>query len=216
MFEAIALRYNESKTRTKTRTKILAVAYGQFIKESINNVTMMRLSEVIEIDRKTLYRYYENKEELVVDVVLAIMENFKHLIGLTEFGEVNGITKLSIFLKMLYKKGILAHKEIFLFLTQFDMHLYEQADDSKAVKRYNESIESLGFNQVIEGILREGIADGSIVCEKAIDTEAKILVESIVAVAMRFYLLNKNRNILSIESAERLIELLVKGYSKID
>ncbi len=214
MFETIALRYNESKTKTKTRTKILEVAYDQFIKDSINNVTMMRLSEVIDIDRKTLYRYYENKEELVVDVVLAIMENFKHLIDSVEFGNVNGIGKLSIFLKTLYKKGILAYKEIFLFLTQFDMHLYEQTEDSKSLKKYNDSIENLGFNEVIEDILREGIEDGSIVCEKDIDVEAKILVESIVAVAMRFYLLNKNRNMLNIESAERLIELLVKGYRK--
>lgn len=59
----------------KIRNRILEAAEEQFFKHGCSSVTMEALAEQLGMSKKTLYQYFQSKEELIAEVTHIVMAN---------------------------------------------------------------------------------------------------------------------------------------------
>lgn len=150
-----------------TRDKILEVAKEEFDDKGIGAVTMNLLAEKTGYVRRTIYRYFDSKEDVAYHVMLSYMETwneaqrqlYDELLG-------NGLEKLE---QQLLKLLDYMEQEMHMirFLADFDNYFrdnlqYEPAQqiDEEALQSYH--LSDRLFYQMID----EGIADGSIHLEE--------------------------------------------------
>jgi len=51
------------------KEKIIETSLGQFLEQGIRNITMQKLVSILGISTKTMYKYFENKEDLLEECV---------------------------------------------------------------------------------------------------------------------------------------------------
>lgn len=66
--------YDESSIRRKRRRDLLEKVVSFFNTQGYENITMAELAERLSLNRRTLYSYYNNKSELVIDSYLFAVE----------------------------------------------------------------------------------------------------------------------------------------------
>jgi AcrR family transcriptional regulator len=64
----ITSNYNESPTKKNKREIILTIAYKLFIEKGIENVSMLEIAEQAGMQRRSLYNYYNDKDQLAIDI----------------------------------------------------------------------------------------------------------------------------------------------------
>lgn len=68
------LGYDDSRTAQKKRARILTVARDLFLDVGIDQATMVTIASEAGVTRRTVYNYYESKEEIAVDVQILVLE----------------------------------------------------------------------------------------------------------------------------------------------
>ncbi|MBN2509603.1 MAG: TetR/AcrR family transcriptional regulator [Spirochaetales bacterium] len=69
------LGYDDSRTNARKRQQILTAAKSLFSEGCVDQTTMFLIAERSGVTRRTVYNYYESKEQIAVDVqILAIEE----------------------------------------------------------------------------------------------------------------------------------------------
>lgn len=207
--------YSDSKTKRRTRCNILDTAEKLMSEKGINQVAMKDISEAANIDRKTLYRYYDSKEDIVVDVGYSIVREMVNLMETFKIGSGTGYDNLCSYLDFYYEKIIMPKQDAFMFLIDFDNYIAGLGDENKALNRYRVMIEEEKKDQNIRKILRQGIEDGSIDAElDRISETSETIIQSVISVTMRVYLKEHERDVFNPGLIKDLIKIILNGMKK--
>jgi len=129
----------------------------------IGPATMHIIADAAGVSRRTLYRYYESKEDVALNVLLSYMEIWnKAQSDMNNSLSGSGIEKLESLLYALmdYMKE---HMYMIKFMAYFDFYFRDSQEfviDDKLNETLNRSFH--GSDQIFYDIIEEGINDGTI------------------------------------------------------
>ncbi len=148
----------------ENKQRIIETAISVFKNKGINATTMTDVAKEVNYDRRTLYRYFANKDELVLEVVVHILKEwntyqksiFKKLSG-------TGLEMFTNFYQQIIEKR--DRIDIIVLVTEFDMvfdldNFLSKIDQTDLVDRYY--TEAIVPHSILRSILITGIEDGSI------------------------------------------------------
>jgi len=141
------------------RQAIISAAEKVFFENGFENATMADIARESELSKGTLYLYFKNKSDLCHAIILRSLNLFKEMLLDQANISRRGMDKLKSFIKV-FTKFTREYPNHYRSLLNFRYHLI---DCHKEGDLYLESIRSnTNINEILIGIIREGIKDGSI------------------------------------------------------
>lgn len=137
------------------RDYIVESAKKLFLSSSISEITIKDISSVSGIGEATIYRYFKNKENLVIAVSLSIQHD---ILKVQFLDESTGLEQIQNFFN-LFKNIFLENKNYFKFIAEFDT-VYLNNIKKQENKEY-----SLGLDEFYEIFMKayyKGLSDKSI------------------------------------------------------
>lgn len=144
------LGYQESRTNTKKRKQILKSAQGLFLRNGIDGTSMMMIAYASDVTRRTVYNYYDSKDDIAVDLQILNMEKmdwFGKFIYDMEYITTEALMELS-------EEILLKHRTSLRFIRCFDNY-FTQGNPSTAYKnflhkRYTKTAEEMNLIETKE------------------------------------------------------------------
>lgn len=104
------------------KREIIQITNKMFDEMDYHNISMKTISEKISIARSSLYCYYTNKEEIMLDILQ--IKYTKWIKELSEFFSINHLSNSEIALGItnIYLKNIRLLKIISIYLTEIEIH----------------------------------------------------------------------------------------------
>ena len=99
------------------RDYIIDSAKKLFLNKSISEITIKDISAVSDLGEATIYRYFSNKENLVIAVSISIQQDILSVPFTNE--EKNGLKQIRDFFEV-FKNIFIEHKNYFKFIAEFD------------------------------------------------------------------------------------------------
>ena len=99
------------------RDYIIDSAKKLFLNKSISEITIKDISAVSDLGEATIYRYFSNKENLVIAVSISIQQDILSVPFTNE--ERNGLEQIRDFFEV-FKNIFIEHKNYFKFIAEFD------------------------------------------------------------------------------------------------
>ena len=99
------------------RDYIIDSAKKLFLSKSISEITIKDISAVSDLGEATIYRYFSNKENLVIAVSISIQQDILSVPFTNE--EKNGLEQIRDFFEV-FKNIFIEHKNYFKFIAEFD------------------------------------------------------------------------------------------------
>ncbi len=125
------LEYGDSRTLNKKRKEILSVSRELFIEFGIEQASMKLIADKARITRRSLYNYYDSKEQIAIDVQILNLKDMN-------FFETWGCVLISIDLQEtlkripeIAKKAMGEHKFHYILISKLDSHFNQGYPDSK-------------------------------------------------------------------------------------
>lgn len=142
-----------------TRQRILIEAEKQFITLGIANVQMTDIAAAININRRTLYRYFPTKDELAFEIEVMVMKQLQDYLTL-DLGDMNGKTGFEKVTAYFFRVDLENVKEQIKFTAEFDRYFQGNYPNPELEQSF---IEALNPNQdQLFLYIRDGVTDGSI------------------------------------------------------
>lgn len=183
--------YNESPTKQNTRQRIIDTCSELFASKGVTSVTMQRIANTCNITLRNLYRYYSNKDMLVIDVAYSLFYIVKKDMRIEIDLSMTGYDQVSLIIQHILDKtkqkifGVNFNK----FIQYFDLYIDNMALDNLAYIKYTtEYVKELNndFNYILIYALEKGYADGSIFVQKEdIHRTAEYILQSIFSIISR-------------------------------
>jgi AcrR family transcriptional regulator len=204
------------QNKEQRKNEIISIAKKMFIEKGYNKSTMSDIAKEAKISRKTLYRYYNSKEEIALEIEISAFKVYieyqkdvlKNLKG-------NGFNKLSTYLKNM-DNIIDDFKELIVFTGFFDNYFIDDYPETNATKEFIELIET--SNKPINELIEEGMEDGSIRNDINSLYVANTISNSILAMSQRVYTryqhLNDEQHIDARKMISCQIELFLNGIKQ--
>lgn len=173
------MNYDDSKTRAKNRKKIVKVARDLFIQDGVAHTSIMDIAKKAELERKTFYNYFNDKEEIADYIYHMSMSKFYE----RDFGHdmynglETGYQKIEKYLTTIVEHYTVYYQEM-LFAVHYDYYFRKNTTAETIAKIYEEA-----------GVLSpdpfmiEGIEDGSI----DLNGRDPLLVFSVIAQSIGAY-----------------------------
>ncbi|WP_313891048.1 TetR/AcrR family transcriptional regulator [Psychrobacillus sp.] len=146
--------------KEKRRNEIIHAARESFITRGLVETTMDHIAKEVKITRRTLYRYYQTKEELAFEIEIMLFEelyNFQNEIYKTLEG--NGLKKIELFFNEL-ARYVEANSSVIKYSGEFDYYFRGEYPYLELTTRFKNMISSNDY--LLEQLIRDGIEDGSI------------------------------------------------------
>ena len=144
------------------KEKIIEVALEQFLKHGIRSMTIKKLIEPMGISTKTVYKYFESKEELLAECLKVLYNGynneFKDILS-KGYGPVNS---LLIVYKAALGKDFGVNHQFFHDLNHYYSEL-QNAAIAQSSKNYGNM-----FTQLMETGIKEGYFQGFLIPEIAL------------------------------------------------
>ena len=137
-------------TETVTRERIRQKAHDLFMQYSLRSVSMDDIATALGMSKKTIYQYYEDKDELVDEVVGAIIKYNQFCCELDRKRADNAIHE--IFLAMEFMMEIFRSMNNSLL---FDMQKYHPNAFQKFAKHKNDYLYTMIKENLLRGIEEE-------------------------------------------------------------
>ena len=137
------------------KEEILQTALDQFLKFGIRDMSIKKLIEPLGISTKTVYKYYENKEELLREV-LQLLYNQQYQLIENLSADQNVVT-------LLFDIWYLAIEKAFDVNNIFykDLHYYypelEQKNEVELGKKFGQQFQNLIRKGINQGVFRDGL-----------------------------------------------------------
>ncbi len=136
----------DSAVKTVRREKMLETAWSIFSEKSIDSVTMEEIAEKANCGRKTLYRYFDTKPDLVVSVLAWKLEKFREENRERRpAADFKGMTAAEIY--EFYLDSFLElyrnHKDILRFNQFFNVYVRSEKIGEKTLQPYKQLIENI-------------------------------------------------------------------------
>jgi AcrR family transcriptional regulator len=204
-----------SKVKEKTRESFLETAKEVFMEKGIAESFMEEIATRSGKTRRTIYRYFDCKEELAYEVLLDILTQWNtfHKDTYSELSG-NGLKKLGDFLHQL-KTFMNERRDLMSFMAEFDFY-FKDSDGLKVSEDLLQKFEevSLESDQLIKKLIEDGISDGSIKLEKelhlVVSTISSVLWGYGQRVAIRGNMIEKELHIEPIEIISCQIDMYLK------
>lgn len=162
MFVGIAsnqVKANESAIKQKRRVKIKEVAKKLFIEQGIHDTSMQQIADTLGMGRRTIYHYYDTKEEIAIEIQQEFLGILQMIEGLEE--EVSrfssGLEKVEALLNLLLSHYLKKIDQI-EYLNEFDRvfkHVESYEFTTPRLEDYNV------YNS-FHAAIQSGIQDGTI------------------------------------------------------
>jgi AcrR family transcriptional regulator len=151
------LDYNDTPTKQKHRKTILDESFTLFVKNSIHPVTMDDIAKASDMTLRTIYNYYNSKEEIAIDLQISSI----HALQMAKTSQMkfeNGFEETAHYIRF-FGDWFYQHKEVTTYITIFDYSFTEQYPNFRLVDYLND--ENVG-HIIYESVAR-GVEDGSII-----------------------------------------------------
>ena len=142
---------------------IIDIAIDLFMCRSINEVTIKDIAISAQVGEATIYRYFGNKQNLVMKAAMKLQTIVSEGFFRLENGK-NGYEKIALFYESYYdifKK----HPDFYKFLNEFDAYIANEKSDDMNV--YETAVDQ--YKNSYMDAYELGIKDGSIKKQKDID-----------------------------------------------
>lgn len=137
------------------RDYIVDSAKKLFLSSSISEITIKDISSVSGLGEATIYRYFKNKENLVLAVSLSIQQDILKV----QFNENgSGLKQIQNFFN-LFRDIYVENKNYFKFIAEFDT-VYLKNIKNKENKEYSLGLDA--FYEIFMKAYELGLKDGSI------------------------------------------------------
>jgi len=158
------------------KKKIIERALEIFVVNGIAESSMKQIAEANNYDRRTLYRYFGSKEEIVLEVIINVLKEWNEFQS-TTFNSLKGtgIQKFKDFYSILLRND--DKDNLINLITEFDTIFSLDDFDEKEnhIKCVDDYYEEARFPvEILKQILKEGIDDGTIV-DIDIDETAQVI-----------------------------------------
>lgn len=205
------------RERLVRKNDIIDAAETVFFKKGIQQATMDEVAKEAEFSKRTIYIYFQSKEQLYFEIMLRAHRNLNNMMteALASHIAASSLEKINIMGRTFYKfsKVYPNHlKAILDYQTTEDD--FESIDDV-ILACYEEGEKSLNY---LKDAIRQGIVEGSIIEDIDVNYMAVILWTNMIAV---FNLTWKKENYLKHYhhcDGDRLIDvaidLIIRGISK--
>lgn len=142
-----------------TRERILIEAEKQFIALGIANVQMKDIAAAVNINRRTLYRYFLTKDELAFEIEISVMKQIQQYLTIN-VDEVSCTTGFEKVREYFFKVDLDKVREQIKFTAEFDRYFQGNYPNAELEQLF---IEVLNPDQdPLFQYIREGVEDGSI------------------------------------------------------
>ena len=134
----------DTAIKAARREKMLEEAWNIFAEQSIENISMEELAGKLNCGKKTLYRYFESKPDLIVAVATWKMEKFREDNRKRRLNaDFDGMTSAEIFEFLLesFMELYRNHKDLLRFNQFFNVYVNSEKLDKKTLKPYIGMIE---------------------------------------------------------------------------
>lgn len=152
------LNYDESNYKNKNRLIIINKARDLFISEGINSPTMKDIAMTAGISLRSLYDYYQTKDDLAIDIQIVTMNlindsfsSYTYNQNITAFQNLEGVIE-KIF------NDLLSNQKAVKYITAFDYYFYNSYPDN----RYNIYLNSVKSADTPMKIVEHALIDNSI------------------------------------------------------
>jgi AcrR family transcriptional regulator len=177
--------------------RILESAEKLFIRDGIERVSMNAIANEAHMARNTLYKYFSNKQEIAFAILERFIEKRTADFNPEQIPQGTGFQRLE-FLVMDIATMLEQYPDDFRFMVEFNV-LYAREGNPQRVRQLY-----AGGDELINSIIQQGIADGSIRSGYAQDFLIAALYNLISAMNLRFSLAG---NLISEECNQPVKEL---------
>lgn len=156
------MRLTEEDIKERRKT-MLYTAFRLFCERGIENVPMLEIAKQAKVGENTLYRYFGNKEQLVLEAFVkmwdSIMKNVEQIVaGVPNYDTLTGYNQIRVWLEG-FRHLYQADKEFVLF--SYEAKLYLMRHNVK-LERFQQDALMQSFRGPCLAALEKGKADGSI------------------------------------------------------
>ncbi len=150
----IKANYNESRFKTKQRNFILQTAYHLFVERGIENVTMLEIAQACDIERRSLYNYYNDKDQLAFDIAKCFFSSIEAISAIKDRSFENKYEEIKALVYAFYDFAI-SDPDAIRFSLHFDHYFVSRAEYTSYIRKAIDNILHVT-------LIKEGIEDGSI------------------------------------------------------
>jgi len=127
---------NESRTKRSKRQALLTKAEEIFRVQGIASTSMINIAKETGVERRTLYNYYNNKEEMAIDIQIEYLRNYGATVEFKIDNDIDYTLQLEQYCEA-YVKRFLNNKNYIIFITQFDYYFRHSSSDEH-LERYHQ------------------------------------------------------------------------------
>lgn len=178
----IDIDYNESRTKHKQRNEILAAAYALFLEQGIETVSMRDIATACGIQRRSLYNYYSQKEDIAFDLMKCWYKSITEMMRFTIPPDANGYEVLCVAFHQFYEK-LIENTDLIRYSVHFD-HFFRKDYNERS---FDNEIISYFTDIHDTSVFEKGLKDGSIKPKyKEVGRETMLtMAASVLALAQR-------------------------------
>jgi AcrR family transcriptional regulator len=180
------------------KQKIFNFAIDKFLREGFYKITMDDLASQLRISKKTIYKYFPSKDELVKEVIFTFLSSrAAHIKVIVDSGE-NAVSKFFKLVEYLGSMIIKFSDKWISDIQQYAPALWKEIDQFRIKMMYANLMK----------IIRQGIIEGYFI-DKPPEIVVTIFVSSLRGTVNPDFIMN-NKFSLS-ESLETTLEILMNG-----
>ena len=162
--------------KVKKRQDIACACKELLIKEGFSHITISKITQTAGISKGSFYDYFENKEDLVFEVVSLMITRYNKRIQTLMREQTSTKEKIKLLTAFFYQDEFKELREIYVQFTAIS--LVEKNEAIAAFQRKNH----LFYKEWVEDIFKEGISKGEI------KKQALMLIDGIFAAVKGFFI----------------------------
>ncbi len=200
------------------KNQVIITAAQLFLEHGIVAVTMTEIAEECGIGVATLYRYFNTKKNLVIEVAIYLWNDLEPLFCdymlSDEFENANGYEQL-LFMGKIFKNLFMNHRDFLEFIHNFDAYVLSEKIPVEELDAYEKS--TFSFYKYFYMAVFKGVKDQSI----RSDFDAKkfylTVTHSLLALCQKLSspgIIDLDNKACGAEQIEMLIDILISYIKK--
>ena len=142
---------------------IIECSFGLFSENGIENISMNDIAKESKIGVASLYRYFQTKEELAIEVAIYAwkLEHtvFNEVFSTESYNLLSGFSQLKELLEV-FGDALVSQRSFFSFVYYFDSFIKKEKVSRERLAEYEQTITET--NEIVVRALEKGLKDGSI------------------------------------------------------
>ncbi len=204
------------RNKDHTRRRILTIAKKSFLENGYRDTYISKIADAAKIDRRTIYRYFDTKEQLLLQITRESYTNFTAYLSDTDFVTQENAYQRIITLFQRYNSYFKENNELLVFAPILDNKLSAKDRIKDNYLNYLTIVKIP--DAILKNLLAEGLLDQSINPQIKPEIAALSINNSLFSLASRIVLdkefLDKEQEIDSWLMLEQLSQLLLDGLKK--